>query len=383
MTKTSTLTIGIDLGDTYSQLCVLDEEGEVIEESRVRTTEAAFRARFEAAEPGLAVMEAGTHSPWVSRLLKELGLEPLVANPASLHRKGRKKSDRIDAEKLARWARSDPEMLDAIEHAGAEVQADMALVHSRRSLVEARTKLINRAGGLVKSYGSRLPRCDADYFAERVRAAVPRELEQAVWPLLEVIATLTSQVKALDQQIKMLAETRYGWATTPMRQVQGVGPLTALTFALTIRDPGRFRKSRQVGAYLGLTSRQDQSDEIDREHSISKAGNVYLRKLLVQSAHYILERGPDSDLKRWGLRKAEGGKKAKKRAVVAVARKLAVLLHRLWASGEDYRALREVEERTLLFGSSPADEPPPRVKVRPASTDAPERYSTLTRGSRS
>lgn len=382
MTKTITLTIGIDLGDVYSQLCVLDGEGEVIEESKLKTADAAFRARFAAMEPGLAVMEAGTHSPWVSRLLKELGHECLVANPASLHRKGRKKSDRIDAEKLARWARSDPEMLDAIEHAGAEVQADMALVHSRRSLVEARTKLINRARGLVKSYGSRLPRCDADYFAERVRASVPRELEQAVSPLLEIIASLTRQVKALDQQITLLAETKYGWATAPMQQIKGVGPVTALSFALTIRDPGRFRKSRQAGAYLGLTPRQDQSGETDHEHSISKVGNVYLRKLLVQSAHYILERGPDSDLKRWGLRKAEGGKKAKKRAVVAVARKLAVLLHHLWASGEDYRALQN--DGDPAFGSSSAEEPLPRVKVRPSSgKDTSARLQTLTRGRRS
>lgn len=382
MTKSSTMTIGIDLGDVYSQLCVLDEEGEVIEESKLKTDEAALRARFAAIEPGLAVLEAGTHSPWVSRLLKELGHECLVANPASLHRKGRKKSDRIDAEKLARWARSDPEMLDGIEHAGAEVQADMALVHSRRSLVEARTKLINRARGLVKSYGGRLPRCDADYFAERVRASVPRELEPAVSPLLEVIASLTAQVKGLEQQITLLAETKYAWATAPMQQVKGVGALTALSFALTIRDPGRFRKSRKVGPYLGLTSRQDQSGETDREHSISKAGNVYLRKLLVQSAHYILERGPDSDLKRWGLRKAAGGKKAKRRAVVAVARKLAVLLHRLWASGEAYRVLQNDEDPA--FGPSPAEEPPPRVKARPSSgKDASARLQTLTRGRRS
>jgi transposase len=341
VTNDSTLTIGIDLGDEYSQVCVLDEEGEVIEEGRIKTTEAALRGRLAAMDACLVVMEVGTHSPWVSRLLEELGHDCLVANPASLHRKGRKKSDRIDAEKLARWARSDPEMLEPVRHASAQVQADMALIHSRRSLVEARTKLINRVRGLVKSWGGRLPRCDADYFAKRVEGQVPPELEAPVGPLLQTIALLTLQVKKLEEEIAKLGDTKYGEATAALRQVKGVGPITALAFVLTIREPQRFHKSRQVGPYLGLTRRQDQSGEEDAEHSISKAGNVYMRQLLVQAAHHVLDRGPDTDLKRWGLRKAEGGKRAKRRAVVAVARKLSVLLHHLWVSDEEYEPLRE------------------------------------------
>lgn len=341
MKQSNTLTFGIDLGDEYSQVCILDADGEVIEESRLKTTEAAFRRQFAAEEAGLAVMEVGTHSPWVSRLLESLGHECLVANPASLHRKGRKKNDRIDAEKLARRARSDPEDLEPIQHAGADIQADMAVVQSRRALVEARTKLINRARGLAKSYGGRLPRCDADYFACKVGPFVPQDLAPAVEPLLQSIALLTDQIKVLQKQIEALAVAKYGEATKQLLQIRGVGELTALTFVLTIRDPGRFPKSRQVGPFLGLTRRQDQSGQRDVEHSISKAGNVYLRQLLVQSAHYILERGPDTDLKRWGLRKAQGGKQAKRRAVVAVARKLAVLLHHLWQTGEVYERLRK------------------------------------------
>jgi len=337
------LTVGIDLGDEYSQLCVLDEEASVVEAGKIRTTEAALHQRFAGLEPCLVVMEVGTHSPWVSRLVASLGHECLVANPAALHQKGRKKTDKVDAEKLARWGRSDPEILQPVQHGGAEIQADMALVHSRRSLIEARTKLINRARGLVKSYGDRLPKCDADYFAGKVRDFVPRELEAAVEPLLQTTDWLTTQIKALDDQVETLVAGKYGSATAPMQQVTGIGPVTSLTYALTIRDPGRFRKSRQVGPYLGLTRRQDQSGDSDPEYSISKAGNVYLRQLLVQSAHYVLERGPDSDLRRWGLRKAEGGKKAKRRAVVAVARKLAVLLHHLWLTGEAYEPLRGKE----------------------------------------
>ena len=298
-------------------------------------------------------MEAGTHSPWLSRLLAELGHECLIANPASLHQKGRKKNDRVDAEKLARWGRSDPEMLAPIQHAGAAIQAEMAIVHSRRSLVEVRTKLINRTRGLVKSFGGRLPKCDADYFAVKVRDFVPDQLAAAVEPLLLSIGLLTQQIKALEQQIDALVEGKYARASQRLRQVKGVGPITALSFILTIREPERFRKSRQVGPYLGLTRRQDQSGESDLEHSISKAGNTYLRQLLVQSAHHVLERGPDTDIKRWGLRKAAGSKKAKKRAVVAVARKLAVLLHHLWGSGQAYQPLRGAPQVT---GSPPEAE---------------------------
>jgi len=341
MAKANTLTVGIDLGDQFSQVCVLDEEGEVVEESKIRTTEEAFRRRLAGLEPVLAVMEVGTHSPWVSRLLGSLGHECLVANPASLHRKGRKKSDKIDAEKLARWARADPDMLEPVQHPGADIQADMAVVHSRRALVEARTKLINRTRGLVKSWGARLPRCDADYFCERVAPHVPPELRTAVEPLLATIASLTAQIGVLEEQIEGLAMKKYGEATKRLTQVKGVGTITALTYVLTLQQPERFARSRQVGPYLGLAPRLDQSGESEIEHRISKAGNVYMRLLLVQAAHHVLERGPDTDIKRWGLRKAEGGKRAKKRAVVAVARKLAVLLHHLWQSGEDYQPLRQ------------------------------------------
>lgn len=345
MTKPNTLTVGIDLGDEYSQFCVLDPEDEVLEEGRIRTTEAAFRMRFKAFKPCLTVMEVGTHSPWVSRLLESLGHKCLVANPAVLHRKGRRKSDRVDAQKLARRGRSDPQDLEPIQHASAEIQAEMAILHSRRSLMETRTKLINRCRGLVKSWGERLPKCDADYFAKRMPALIPPQLDPAAAPLLQTIALLTVQIKDLDQQIKTLATGKYGEATLHMRQVRGVAELTALCFVLTIRQPQRFAKSRQVGPYLGMTRRQDQSGESDVEHSISKAGNEYMRQLFVQAAHHVLERGPDTDIKRWGLHLAAGGKRAKRRAVIAVARKLAVLLHHLWLTSQDYVPLREEAEQ--------------------------------------
>jgi transposase len=336
------LTVGIDLGDKYSQVCVLDDAAEVLEEARVRTTPEALRRKFEAMEPSLVALEAGTHSPWVSRLLDSLGHECLVANPAALHRKGRQKNDKVDAKKLARWARSDPEVLSPISHRSQDMQADMALLYARRSLVGARTKLINTARGLVKAYGGRLPACDARSFPGKVQDAVPEPLRAAMEPLLRSIEQLTNEIDALDRQVEALASEKYGRETGATRQITGVGALTALAYVLVVRDPYRFRRSRQVGAYLGLTRREDSSGESVPELGISKAGNEYLRQLLVGCAHYIMGPfGPDCDLRRWGLRKAEGGKNAKKRAVVAVARKLAVLMHRLWLTGEVYEPLRQ------------------------------------------
>lgn len=349
MNKSSTLeiandriTVGLDLGDKYSQVCVLDDTPEVIEEARIRTTPEALRRRFADMEPCLVVMEAGTHSPWVSRLLDGLGHSCLVADPAMLSSKARKKNDKVDAKKLARWGRSDPEMLHPITHRGEDMQADMSLLLGRRALVEARTKLINVTRGLVKAYGARLPKCDARSFADKVGDFVPEALQPAVQPLLHMIEGLTIEIQKADQQVKRLAETKYARQTGAMSQIGGVGPLISTAFVLVVQDPQRFQKSRQVGPYIGLTRREARSGERELELRISKAGNKYLRQLLINGAHYIMGPfGPDCDLRRWGLVKAKGGKTAKKRAIVAVARKLAVLMHRLWLTGEVYEPLRQ------------------------------------------
>lgn len=341
----SGVTVGLDLADRYSQVCVLDVKAEVIDEGRVRTTEDALRGRFGALAPCRVVIEVGTHSPWVSRLLAELGHDCVVANPrrVRLIADSQKKNDRIDAETLARLGRADPALLSPVQHRSEQVQADLTLVHSRRALVEVRTKLINRTRALVKTFGARLPQCDARNFPLKAAGDIPQQIAAAVAPLLKMISSLNAEIAALDRALEELIATRYPQARV-LQQVPGVGPLISLTFVLTIEDPGRFRTSRQVGAYLGLVSRQRASGERSPELGITKAGNIYLRQLLVNGAHYVLgHHGPDSDLRRWGLRKAEGGKNAKKRAVVAVARKLAVLLHRLWLTGEVYQPLRGEE----------------------------------------
>jgi transposase len=187
-----------------------------------------------------------------------------------------------------------------------------------------------------------LPKCPAVSFHKRAAEHIPEALMPALGPILETIFSLTQRIREYDRKLETISKESYP-ETELLRQVEGVGPLTALTFVLTLEDPYRFAKSRSVGAYLGLVPAADQSGDRDpREKRISKEGDEMLRKLLVGSAHYILGPfGSDSDLRRHGEKIASrGGKNAKKRAAVAVARKLAVLLHSLWVSGELYEPLR-------------------------------------------
>ena len=341
------LTIGLDVSDRYSRYCALDAAGGVVEEGRVATSEPALRRHFTGGEPARVVLEVGPHSPWIARLVGELGHEVIVANPRRLRLiyANDRKSDRVDAEYLARVGRLDPGLLAPITHRSAATQADRALVGSRDLAVRARTKLVNHVRGSVKAFGARLPAGSTKSFAPKAAAALPAELAPALAPMLEMIADLGRQIRRYDRQIETRATEGYP-ETALLRQVPGVGPLTALWYVLTIEDPARFRKSRAVGAYVGLVPKQSDSGDSEPQLRITKAGDELLRRLLVGAAHYVLGPfGPDSDLRRWGLRLADrGGANAKKRAVVAVARKLAVLLHHLWIIGEVYEPLHNVAE---------------------------------------
>jgi len=338
------MTAGLDLGDKYSYLCLLDtESGEVVEEGRLRTTPEDFRRRFCSEQPLRIAIEAGTHSPWASRVLKECGHEVLVANPrkVQLIYTNKRKTDEIDAENLARLARLDPKLLYPLKHRGEESQAHLAIIRSREALVGTRTQLVNHVRGAVKSFGGRLPKCPARSFHNKAPEHIPEALWPALGPILETIGSLTQRIRDYERQLETIAKECYP-ETELLRQVEGVRAFTALTFVLTLEDPYRFERSRSVGAYLGLVPASDQSGDRDPQRRISKEGDEMLRKLLVGSAHYILGPfGSDSDLRRHGEKIASrGGKNAKKRAAVAVARKLAVLLHRLWITAEVYEPLR-------------------------------------------
>jgi transposase len=281
-------------------------------------------------------METGTHSRWVSQIAEEEALTVLVGNARKLRMiwSSRQKSDVRDAEMLARIARFDPELMHPIRHRSLQAQGDLVQIKARDALVRSRASLINYVRSTVKGFGHRLASGGSEAFHRK--AVIPPDLRTTLNPLLEAIGALTQQIHVYDRQIEEIAQ-RYP-QTQRLQQVQGVGTLTALAYVLTLEDASRFEDSRIVGAYLGLVPRRDQSGQTDKQLRITKEGNVYLRRLLVSCAHYILgPHGKPCDLRRYGQKLMErGGKNAKKRAVVAVARKLAVLLHALWRNRAVY-----------------------------------------------
>lgn len=332
------ITIGFDLGDRKSQVCELDAQAQVVKEAVVPTTRAGVEAYFGGRTRCRVVIEAGTHSPWISRQIKALGHEVVVANPTELYgkRKRKKRNDRTDATFLARQGRADRELLHPIEHRGVRAQGHLEHLRARDQLVRVRTKLINHCRGAVKSYGGRITKCSAEAFVERARHEMPTELRGATEPLLESISELTRRIRQMDGQVEQIAK-EYP-AVARLRQVPGVGGVTALAFVLLVEDPQRFGCSRDVGPYFGLAPALDESSDSSPQLGITKAGDELGRRLLVSAAQYILGPfGRECDLRRFGEAIAlRGGKNAKKRAVVAVARKLAVLLHRLWSKEDDY-----------------------------------------------
>lgn len=349
---TKICSLGIDLGDKFSRFCMLDGDGEVIQEGRFRTTREAIAAQFEGMPATMRIaLEAGTHSGWVSRLLQELGHEVIVANPRDVVGiiRSNNKSDRVDAEKLARYVRVDPRLLNPITHRSEAKQLDLAVIRMRAKFVAARTMLINAARGIVKSLGYRLPSSPARSFANNCKDAVPAPLLETISPLLQQIASLTEQITAFDLAIENLARRKYP-ETAPLLSVTGVGSLSAVTFVLTLGEKERFKRSRDVGCYLGLRPKRHQSGDSDPELGITKSGNRYMRMLLIQCAQHMLRNiTKDSALKQWGLKLAgRHGRNAKKRAVVAVARKLAVLLHRLWVTQEQFDPFYNCDKSSVV-----------------------------------
>src|SRR5258705_4886707 len=348
------LTIGLDLGDRSSWYCVLDEAGVILLEQRLSTTPKAMGEVFDGMPRSRIALETGMHSPWVSRVLNELGHEVIVAHARNVRLIGesRKKDDRLDAQTLARLARIDPKLLCPVKHRSARAQADLTVIRARAGLVRARTALVNTARGLAKSYGERLRGCNVrNMNAEKAQELSP-ELRTALEPLLAGIESLSERIGECNERIEQLAQDSYPQVAL-LKQVKGVGTLIALTFLLTLEDAHRFRKSRDVGCYLGLQPGRRNSGQSEPQMHISKEGDPYLRTLLVQGAHHILGPfGADSDLRRWGLKLAErGGRDGKKSAIIATARKLAVLLHRLWGRAEVYEPLRNNSPATMPAGA--------------------------------
>jgi transposase len=318
---------------------MLDAEGEAQKRTTVTNTAKAIRKYFGELEPCRVALEAGTHSGWVSRILEELGHEVLVGNPRKLRAiwDSDEKDDDRDAEMLARIARFDPHLLYPIHHRGQEAHSDLAVIKARDMLVKTRSILISHARGAVKTLGERISSCSAEAFHIRLLEEMPAQLRPALEPVMKSIEDLTGRIRHYDKLLEQMCSKKYP-ETEGLRAISGVGPVTTLAFVLTIEQSSRFDKSRAVGPFLGLVPKRDKSGQTDKQLRITKAGDAYLRRLLVGCAQYILGPfGPDCDLRRFGLKlAARGGKNAKRRAVIAVARKLAVMMHHLWKSGAAY-----------------------------------------------
>jgi transposase len=290
------LTVGVDLGDQWSHYCILGLEGETLAEGQLRTTPQDVAEFFQALNAARVVFEVGTHSAWIREVMCSCGHEVLVANPRLMEgsKRRKRKNDRIDANKLARLGRVDPESLHPIEHRSKEVRQDLVILRARDALVAARTELINATRGPVKSMGTRLPRCSSPSFAQKVEETVPVEIRDALLPLVRITAALSDCIQGYDEKIEKLGSEKYGH-TALLRQVKGVRPIMSLAYVLALENPKRFVKSRDVGPYLGLVPRQEDSGESQPQLGISKAGDRMVRRLLVGSAHYILGPfGPDT-----------------------------------------------------------------------------------------
>ena len=267
------LTIGLDLGDRWSFYCVLDEAGKVILEQKLPTTAEAMKPTFARIPRSLIALETGTHSPGVSRLLTELGYKVIVAHAqqVQLITQSNRKDDRHDARTLARLARIDPELLGPVRHRSAKAQIHLTVIRARAELVRARSSLVNAARGLVKSYGQRLPKCGTQQVSRELAAGLHAELREVLEPLLQEIESLNERIKEYEVRMEKIARESYPHVEL-LKQVKGVGTQIALTYVLTLEDPHRFRKSRDVGCFLGLCPGRRDSGESQPQRHLSHAG---------------------------------------------------------------------------------------------------------------
>jgi transposase len=339
MKKRNEFFVGCDVSDRTTEICVLDGAGTVLERREARTTSPALVRALARYRPAIVAIEVGTHSRWIEEALSSAGHRVIVANARQVQIiwKRRTKTDRADALLLARLARIDLDLLMPVHHRSRAAQVDLASIRARDALVRVRTTLVNHVRGVLKSFGARAQDCSTRAFPERVAKQLPPELVPSLAPIVEVLRSVNEQIASHDRQLEQLASACP--TTARLSEVSSVGPITALTFRLTVEDPSKFKKSRVVPAFLGLTPAKDQSGDSDPQKRISKTGDPLLRRLLVQCAQHLLGPfGEDCDIRRWGRRLAErGGKNGKRRAVVAVARKLAVVLHRIWLTSSSYR----------------------------------------------
>lgn len=342
-------TIGFDLGSRSSVFCVLDESGEVAEEGTVAMTRAAVAKFFAEQAQSRVVLEASGSSRWTAQLGMAAGHEVIIGNPRKLRHitKSYTKTDRNDAYRLADLGQVRPRLLSPVRLRTDKSHHGRMHQRVRSQLIEMRTALINLVRGCARSSGHALPMCSAPSFVKMCAKHLPTEYQRILGPALEQLGGLGEQIAKVDKETARLGEEVFPEAAI-MRQVVGVGPVLSLAFVCALDDPNCFKDSRSVGAYFGLAPKSRQSGNKAPQLRISKQGDPEVRRLLVSAATYILGPfGPDCDLRRYGERiRASGSQAARAKARIAVARKLAVLLHRLWITGEVYDPVRNQPTET-------------------------------------
>lgn len=350
--------IGVDLGDRKHFVCVTDKDGTILEEFSISNHREDLRKLAQDYPKASVAIEVGTHSPWISRLLTAEAMKVTVANARKLRAiyQNERKCDALDARMLAKLVRVDPDLLSPIRHGSEQAQKNLMVIKLRDTLVRQRVHIIGSIRGILKSVGLRLPRASTSSLAKKAEEFLSShpDLFAAVAPCLEALESLNEQIKRYDRQIAEVV-TRHHPEALRLQEIPSVGPITSLAFVLSIEDPYRFQDPRAVGAYLGLVPRRDQSGDTDKQLPITKAGNGYLRKLLVQSAHYLLGHfGPDCALREHGLKlAAKGGRAARKKAVIAVARKLAVVMVAMWQKGSSYQPFAGRNHGEVVAASEP------------------------------
>ena len=330
-------TIGADVSDRTTKICVMTKaeggERRIVVETTCATTKAGFEealSKFDRSWP--VVFETGTHCRWMDRLFKEMGFKTIVGNPGKIPSitKSNTKNDRNDARELARLAIADPAMLHPVFLRDEVYQQMLRFHHARNVLLSQRTQTINQIRGFAKSMGYRIECSSTEKFHELGKADWPRELEECAWPLMGVLKTVNLKIKAYDRLIERLAERpEFKPMVERVRVVYGVGVIGSTVFVAAIGGrPDRFDHTRDIGPYFGMIPKQDQSGDDDKQLHITHAGPEIVRTALVECAGVVMmEKSKDTDLKLKGLRIAmRGGKIARKKAKVAVARGLAVAM---------------------------------------------------------
>jgi transposase len=337
--------IGMDMGDKNHKAVGLSEDGEIIDRTEVPCTPEDVRAYLERFPGALLAIETGTHCRWVSRLGTGMGHEVLVGNARKLRMiwNSNRKNDWNDAEMLARVARTDRKLFSPVRLRDDGDQELLRLVKARDLLVKCRTGIVNKIRGFCKADGHHLPKCSADSFM-RLEHEIPKSVRTVSKPLFAMLKELAKKIGLYDTMIAKGVRKIHGEDAKLLEPIAGVGPVTAAAFLATVGDPATFGSARDAGSYFGLVPRQDQSGQTDKQMRITKEGNAVVRRLLVTAANYIMGPfGKDCDLRRHGMRIAErGGKNARKRAKVAVARKLAVLMLAILRTRSEYRPLADV-----------------------------------------